>query len=325
MASSRPLALKSRTFISVFKHQTTSLALLRAPSFRPHELSRQVCYTFPLKTARQGIEPNWTKIFSSLIRSIGVRSDPIKSSVITKTLSYVAIACFFATAGFVVGAIPAFQAANEILDPPTNKDTLTMYIPEDDTSRKVEEYINNHPLTKELRSRHEFSESRPHLKIPRSQLGHSLTGGTLLGPGRVIVPPFAWTEKGGKSLVAISYLGSDLCGHPGIIHGGFLATMLDEGIGLCCFDALPNKIGMTANLNINYRAPVPAGSFVVMRAWTTKVKGRKAWVKAQIETLPSGTEKPIVFAEASSLYIEPRQAAVVHPDVLTVNATTNIV
>lgn len=111
--------------------------------------------------------------------------------------------------------------------------------------------------------------------------------------------------------MSISYLGRDLCGHPGIVHGGFLATMLDEGLARCCFAALPNKVGMTANLNINYRAPAKADSFVVLRAKTTKVEGRKAWVSGVIETLVSEGETPVVIAEATALFIEPRQAAVI--------------
>lgn len=131
-----------------------------------------------------------------------------------------------------------------------------------------------------------------------------------MGPGRVAVPPFFWNEQGGKSMVSISYVGEELCGHPGIIHGGFLATMLDEGLARCCFAALPNKIGMTANLNINYKSPAPAGVYVVLRAKTTKVEGRKAWVEGHIETLVAEGEKPVILAEASALFIEPRAAAV---------------
>lgn len=96
----------------------------------------------------------------------------------------------------------------------------------------------------------------------------------------------------------------------GIVHGGLLATILDEGLARCCFAALPNKIGMTANLNINYRAPAQAGAFVVLRAVTTKVEGRKAWVEGRIETLVGEGETPLVLADASALFIEPRQAAV---------------
>jgi 3'-phosphoadenosine 5'-phosphosulfate synthase len=208
-----------------------------------------------------------------------------------------------------MSAVPAMQTAQAFMNPPTDAETLSMYIPEDDIAQEIEDFINSHHVVQELRSKPEFSESRPHLQIPKSLRGHSLTAGTLLGPKRVVVPPFFWTEKGGKSLVSISYLGKELCGHPGIVHGGFLATMLDEGLARCCFAALPNKIGMTANININYRSPAPADTFVVLRATTTKVEGRKAWVEGRIETLAAEGEKPVVIAEASALFIEPRQAA----------------
>lgn len=209
-----------------------------------------------------------------------------------------------------MATMPAFQAAAAVLNPPTDEETLSMYSPEDDVAKGIEDYINSHPVVRELRTRSDFSESRPHMKIPASQRSHNLTGGTLMGPGRVVVPPFNWNEKGGKSMVSISYVGPDLCGHPGIIHGGFLATILDEGLARCCFAALPNKIGMTANLNINYRAPAPAGTYVVLRATTTKVEGRKAWVEGRLETLVGEGEKPLILAEATALFIEPRQAAV---------------
>lgn len=209
-----------------------------------------------------------------------------------------------------MSAAPAFKAANSLMNPPTDQETLTMFVPQDDVTKEIEEFIQKHPVALEMRSKTDFSESRPHLKIPEAQRSHSLTGGTLMGLGKVVVPPFVWSEQGGKSLVSISYLGSDLCGHPGLVHGGFLATMLDEGMARCCFAALPNKVGMTANLNINYRAPAPAGAFVVLRAKTTRVEGRKAWVEGHIETLVGEGEKPVVLAEATALFIEPRQAAV---------------
>jgi adenylylsulfate kinase len=148
------------------------------------------------------------------------------------------------------------------------------------------------------------------MKIPASFRTNNLTAGVLLGPGRVVVPPIAWVEAGGKSIVSISFLGEELCGHPKIVHGGFLATMLDEGMARCCFGALPHNVGMTANLNINYKAPTPAGSYVVLRATTTKVEGRKAWVEGRIETLVGEGETPVVLADATALFISPRQAAV---------------
>lgn len=138
---------------------------------------------------------------------------------------------------------------------------------------------------------------------------HNLTSGTLSGPDKIVVPPFAWAEDGGKSLVTICYLGKDLCGHPGIVHGGLLATLLDEGLARCCFPALPNKMAMTASLTLNYRKPAKADGYVVMRARTVKVEGRKAWVEGRIETLVSEGEEPSILVEAEALFIEPKNAA----------------
>jgi 3'-phosphoadenosine 5'-phosphosulfate synthase len=175
----------------------------------------------------------------------------------------------------------------------------------DDVTRELEEFIYNHPMVIKLKSQPEFSKT-----ISKSEIRHNFIGRTLMGPGKIVVSPFTWIETGGKSLVQISYLGMDLCGHPGIVHGGMLATMLDEGFANCCSAAFPNKNGMTANLNINYRAPVFARNFVVLRANTTKVQGRKIWVEGHIETLVAEGEKPVVLVEASALFIELRQSAV---------------
>ena len=208
---------------------------------------------------------------------------------------------------------PAYQTVSGLMTPITDEDTLSMFVPETPEEQAVEDFINNHPLAKQLRENPNFTESRPPLKIPPSYRSHNLTGGTLLGPGCVIVPPFAWNEAGGKSYVQICHLGENLCGYPGIIHGGFLATMLDEGLARTCFAALPNKVGMTANLNINYRAPAAANQYVVLRGTTTKVEGRKAWVEGRIETLVGEGETPVVLADATALFISPKQGAVSLP------------
>ncbi|KAK6865505.1 hypothetical protein PG995_002033 [Apiospora arundinis] len=233
----------------------------------------------------------------------------VKPSLLRRTANVVAIGVAFTSLGFAMTAAPALPALNGILTPASDADTLTMFTPEDQEEIKVEEYIANHWLTQEMRTKTDYSESRPHLKIPEAFRVNNLTAGTLRGPGKVVVPPFAWVEAGGKSIVSISYLGSGLCGHPKIVHGGFLATMLDEGLARCCLGALPHGVAMTANLNINYKAPTPAGTYVVLRGTTTKVEGRKAWVEGRIETLVAEGETPVVLAEATGLFISPRQAA----------------
>ncbi|KAB8074025.1 Thioesterase/thiol ester dehydrase-isomerase [Aspergillus leporis] len=192
---------------------------------------------------------------------------------------------------------------------PTDEETLTAFVPPDEFSREVDDFIRNHPIAVSLRENSAFTESRPHLKIPAALRARNLTAGTLSGPDRIVVPPYIFSEEGGKSLVSIFYLGSAVSGHPGIVHGGLLATLLDEAMARCCFPALPNNVGVTANLNIDYRRPAMAGAYAVLRAETVKVEGRKAWVEARIETLPEEGEEPAVLVEAKALFVEPKQAA----------------
>lgn len=180
----------------------------------------------------------------------------------------------------------------------------------DEKTREIDNYIRSHPLATALRDNPAFTESRPHLQIPTIVRHRNLTAGTLAGPNKIVVPPYMFSEEGGKSLVSLFYLGSDVCGHAGIVHGGMLATILDEGLARCCFPALPNKVGVTANLNIDYRSPAFAENYFALVAETVKVEGRKAWVEGRIETLPKNGEEPVILAEAKALFIEPKGAAV---------------
>ena len=231
-------------------------------------------------------------------------------SPLRRVLRFCAFSLFFTTAGFFVATASSISVIDGMITPPTDADTLTMFEPQDEESRKIELQIQNSTLAQALRANPDFAESRPHMRLPEPLRSHNFTSGTLAGAGKIVVPPFVWKEKEGKSLVSIVYLGEDLCGHPGIVHGGLLATILDEGLAGCCFPALPNKMGMTVSLSINYRMPAYAGQSLVLKAKTVKVEGRKAWVEGHIEEMVDEGEKPRILVEASALFVEPRQAAV---------------
>ncbi|OAK98755.1 thioesterase family protein [Phaeosphaeriaceae sp. SRC1lsM3a] len=215
------------------------------------------------------------------------------------------------TAGFIMAGAPAIESLRDIANPPTDAETLELFVPSSDEIAAIEDSIFSHPLVKQLLQDERYIASRPHLKIPEKLRAQNLTGGTLLGPDKIAVPPLQFTTTDGSSFVSLQYLGPALCGHPGIVHGGLLATLLDEGLARCCFPALPNKVAVTASLKIDYKAPCMAGQVIVLRAETTKVEGRKAWVKGRLETLVDEAkgEKPIVLTEGEALFIEPRQAA----------------
>lgn len=210
-----------------------------------------------------------------------------------------------------MSAAPAADTVNGFVNPPSDAETLTMFQPTAPQTAEINEHIITHPLAVRLRAEQGVTESRPHLKIPAAMAPHNLTGGVLLGPGKIEVPPLslAHSQEELPRLTQISYLGADLCGHPTIVHGGLLATLLDEGLARACFPALPNKVGVTASLKIDYRAPCPAGSYVVLKAETTKVEGRKAWVKGWIEQLTEDGEPGVKYCEAEALFIEPKGAA----------------
>lgn len=99
------------------------------------------------------------------------------------------------------------------------------------------------------------------------------------------------------------FLGNGVEGWPTVVHGGTLAIILDENMGRVALRVFPARTGVTANLDINYKAPVSPGSFIIVRARydAEKSAGRKAIVHATIEDL-SGR----VCTTASALFIEPR-------------------
>ncbi|KAK9847631.1 hypothetical protein MYU51_018499 [Penicillium brevicompactum] len=177
-------------------------------------------------------------------------------------------------------------------------------------TKSIENFICTHPITQNLRSNRRFTESRPHLHAPDILRGKSLLGGSLAGSDKITVPPYIFKENNGKRCVMMMHLGSDVCSHPGVVHGGLLATLLDESFVWCCFPRLPEKVGVTANLSVDYRAPALAGSYIVLNAEIVKLEGRKAWLEGRIETLEAGGADSTLIAEARALFVQPKQAAV---------------
>ncbi|KDQ65077.1 hypothetical protein JAAARDRAFT_28741 [Jaapia argillacea MUCL 33604] len=147
----------------------------------------------------------------------------------------------------------------------------------------------------------EWYETRPYLNLPEERRVNSLTAGALRGPGRLALPPLVRARKDEKESWIFVHVGRGVCGHDGIVHGGLLATLLDEGLARIAIQNLPDKIGVTANLNINYRAPTRADQFIVMKTRLIEAKGRKTQVSARLEDL-QGT----LLAEASATFVQPK-------------------
>ncbi|PYH93050.1 thioesterase family protein [Aspergillus ellipticus CBS 707.79] len=182
------------------------------------------------------------------------------------------------------------------------------------------------PLVQSLRQNpSQYRESRPHLSMTPSLRPSHFVAGTLAGPEKVSVAPYMFTSivnnstptKGEEEarpraqVISVFHIGEQMCGHPGYVHGGLLSVMFDEAFARCVSDSFPSGLGMTANLNVDFRKPAIPDRVYVMKAETVKVEGRKAWVEGVMKSMPSDAvagEKETVVAEARALFVEPKFA-----------------
>lgn len=88
-----------------------------------------------------------------------------------------------------------------------------------------------------------------------------------------------------------------------MIHGGATGTVLDENLGRVALRSLPARTAVTANLNVNYRAPVYSDHFYTFHSRLDKEKStdRKAFVTGEVRDPLGG-----VCAEASGLFVVPK-------------------
>lgn len=281
--------------------------------FLARNLTGKLALTNVIQPSRYGeLIQKHTRTAEAAASHIPRSEAPKPRSRLGRAFKFTSLALF----AFVTGvSIAPIRIASSITADsiPTDAETLHLFQPPDEATQTIENHIKTHPLAQKLRNSPDYNEARPHLKLPEEFRGRNVIGGALLGPNRLAVPPYVFNEKSGKDLVAIAYLGHELCGHPGIVHGGMLATLLDEALARCCFPVLPNGIGVTANLSIDYKKPVIADRYVVVRAETVKHEGRKAWVTGRVETLPEGDEQAVVLVEAKGLFVEPKYASVSRP------------
>ena len=109
------------------------------------------------------------------------------------------------------------------------------------------------------------------------------------------------TASVASELVSLLALGRGINGHTNIAHGGLIAAILDETMGmLVTLHRSPGMSGYTAFINVRFRKPLPTPGTVLCRTWLeTKSDGRKMWLRGTVEDGQGG-----LFAEAESLWIE---------------------
>jgi acyl-coenzyme A thioesterase PaaI-like protein len=166
-----------------------------------------------------------------------------------------------------------------------------------------------------------LSSSYQLMKVPERTVdyrgGQHAIYGALLGDGRIesyqvyrkVVPNSATSNNmdndDDNTVLALVKFGNGMNGHPGLVHGGILSLVLDDAFGFG-YEALGDvAMAVTANLTVDYRAPLPAGTRVAIAVQLEHREGRKLFWKAQVTSM----DRKTVYAEAKSLFIIPREVS----------------
>lgn len=213
-------------------------------------------------------------------------------------------------AGYTVGGVARSYVNKSNLG--LGKDSLHVTDAKDavESSPSIEEleFLNNHPLVKRLREDVNFKESKYYDEIPHEHRENMVTAGLLAGKGYLTFEPLVFTSSDQKEMIYIYHVGDRLAGKEGVVHGGLLATLMDEGLSRCSFPSLPNGYGVTAQLDLSYKQPVPENSFLVLHAQVEEAKGRRVTVEGRLRTLEPILLKSKVLVEGKVVMVEPRWA-----------------
>ncbi len=90
-------------------------------------------------------------------------------------------------------------------------------------------------------------------------------------------------------------LGRAFEGAPGRSHGGVIAALIDETMGLAA--GMNGAFGLTATLSISYLAPAPLGEPITARGWIESREGRKIHLAGAV------TSGDLKIADARALFI----------------------
>jgi uncharacterized protein (TIGR00369 family) len=85
-------------------------------------------------------------------------------------------------------------------------------------------------------------------------------------------------------------------GPPGYLHGGIIATLLDEAMSKA--NRAQGVTAMTRQMQVEYLRPVPSGAPIHIEGRVTRSEGRKHWTEATIQNTDGA-----VLAHATGLFI----------------------
>jgi uncharacterized protein (TIGR00369 family) len=101
------------------------------------------------------------------------------------------------------------------------------------------------------------------------------------------------------SVVCLPVVSNAFEGPYGYLHGGIIATMLDETMSKAV--RAGGFTAMTRNMEVDYLRPVPSGTPLRLEGRILRNEGRKHWTEAKVLDA-----KGIMLASAKGVFIEVR-------------------
>ncbi len=102
-----------------------------------------------------------------------------------------------------------------------------------------------------------------------------------------------------RSVVCLPVIPETFESHPGCLHGGIIATLLDEIMSKAV--RARGHSALTRHLQVDYLRPVPSLVPLRMEGRVLRSRGRSHWTEAHILNAQGAT-----LAHAKAVFVEPR-------------------
>ena len=119
----------------------------------------------------------------------------------------------------------------------------------------------------------------------------------VIGPLNPISPPFTFRMEN-EVMFAHGNFDSQYCGPPESVHGGYVAALLDELLGVTC--VVSGHGGYTGTLTVRYISPTPLDRELHAKAWVHEMGDRKAVIFGELR---DGDQ---LCAEAEGVFVRPK-------------------
>lgn len=121
------------------------------------------------------------------------------------------------------------------------------------------------PIVRQLTADPSFESWAAYQTLTPEHRAQHIMAGSLAGARGVGGYQRIWHNASTGEFVSVVFLGGAITGWPGVVHGGALATLLDESMARAAFRQWGGRSGVTANLQVEYKAMTLASGFYVVR------------------------------------------------------------